>query len=228
MAGPELPDLFKRLDGTLLKQGAEGRLFRATFLQRRAVVKQRFSKKYRHPVLDLKINKHRLNGEVRSMAKARKMGVVTPALLHVDHEEGCVYMEEVEGPVLKDVIAGGLVGGSELEALLGRVGEEIAKIHDGGLVHGDLTTSNLMLREADKRVVMIDFGLSFNSTIPEDKAVDLYVLERAFTSAHSKEGGAALFGHVMEGYRGASRFWSATHNKLAAVRMRGRKRVMIG
>ena len=35
--------------------------------------------------------------------------------------------------------------------------------------------------------VLIDFGLSFNSTIPEDKGVDLYVLERAFTSAHSKQ-----------------------------------------
>jgi len=31
---------------------------------------------------------------------------------------------------------------------------------------------------------MIDFGLSSNSTMIEDRAVDLYVLERAFISTH--------------------------------------------
>jgi len=31
---------------------------------------------------------------------------------------------------------------------------------------------------------MIDFGLSYSSTLPEDMAVDLYVLERAFLSTH--------------------------------------------
>ena len=34
--------------------------------------------------------------------------------------------------------------------------------------------------------MLIDFGLSYNTTLPEDKAVDLYVLERAITSAHSR------------------------------------------
>lgn len=32
--------------------------------------------------------------------------------------------------------------------------------------------------------VLIDFGLSYVSVMPEDKAVDLYVLERAFSSTH--------------------------------------------
>ncbi len=36
--------------------------------------------------------------------------------------------------------------------------------------------------------VIIDFGLSTTSTVAEDKGVDLYVLERAFISAHSKQG----------------------------------------
>lgn len=61
----------------------------------------------------------------------------------------------------------------------------MAKLHDGGLVHGDLTTSNMLLRDGDGQLVLIDFGLAFNSTLAEDKAVDLYVLERAITSAHA-------------------------------------------
>ena len=61
----------------------------------------------------------------------------------------------------------------------------MARLHDGGLVHGDLTTSNMILRDGDGVLVLIDFGLAANATLAEDKAVDLYVLERAITSAHS-------------------------------------------
>jgi TP53 regulating kinase-like protein len=66
-----------------------------------------------------------------------------------------------------------------------KIGRAVARLHDGGLVHGDLTTSNMILRDADGVLVLIDFGLAANATLAEDKAVDLYVLERAITSAHS-------------------------------------------
>jgi TP53 regulating kinase-like protein len=65
------------------------------------------------------------------------------------------------------------------------MGAIIATIHENNLVHGDLTTSNIMLRQSDsQKIVMIDFGLSYFSTLVEDKAVDLYVMERAFLSTH--------------------------------------------
>ena len=66
-----------------------------------------------------------------------------------------------------------------------KIGRAVARLHDGGLVHGDLTTSNMILRDGDGVLVLIDFGLAANATLAEDKAVDLYVLERAITSAHS-------------------------------------------
>jgi TP53 regulating kinase-like protein len=75
--------------------------------------------------------------------------------------------------------------------------------------------------------VLLDFGLSYNSTIPEDKAVDLYVLDRAFASAHA-EAGATMFDQVLEAYRQASKYWSSTFNRFAEVRLRGRKRAMVG
>jgi tRNA A-37 threonylcarbamoyl transferase component Bud32 len=48
--------------------------------------------------------------------------------------------------------------------------------------------------------VLIDFGLAYTSSLTEDKAVDLYVLERAFASTHPDS--ELLFGKVLEGYKG--------------------------
>jgi len=102
-------------------------------------------------------------------------------------------------------------------------------MHDGGLIHGDLTTSNILVvvdeATLEKRVVMIDFGLAHNSIVPEDKGVDLYVLERAINVTHAA---LKLFEAVMTEYKKASGKWSASFNKFAEVRMRGRKRSMIG
>ena len=72
------------------------------------------------------------------------------------------------------------------------VGRGVAKLHNGDVIHGDLTTSNMMLRLSSGggdvdvgEVVMLDFGLSAVGSQHEDKAVDLYVLERAFSSTHA-------------------------------------------
>ena len=107
-----------------------------------------------------------------------------------------------------------------------QIGQALARLHDGGVIHGDLTTSNMLLREADGALVFIDFGLSHFSTVPEEKGVDLYVLERALASTHSDK--PDLFQGILEAYRGASAQYSATFNRFAEVRQRGRKRTMVG
>ncbi|KAF4622128.1 hypothetical protein D9613_009468 [Agrocybe pediades] len=76
-----------------------------------------------------------------------------------------------------------------VDDLMQLIGTELAKMHLADIIHGDLTTSNMMLRrtsaeDAGPELVLIDFGLSYHSTLIEDKAVDLYVLERAFASTH--------------------------------------------
>lgn len=73
-----------------------------------------------------------------------------------------------------------------LDELAVRIGQAIAKLHKASIIHGDLTTSNFMVRDHNLSVVVIDFGLSYNSTLAEDRAVDLYVLERAFLSTHTE------------------------------------------
>lgn len=197
------------------------------FLGRPVIVKQRFKKMYRHPSLDKRLTSSRLKGEVRSLIKARKLGVRTPTLFHVDTETSSIYMERIEGHSVKALLRGDSLEADKTSLLMEEIGRAVAKLHDGGLVHGDLTTSNMMVRNSDGALMLIDFGLSYNSTIPEDKAVDLYVLERAFASAHAEKG-ETLFEVFKESYRRSSRQWCSTLNKFADVRMRGRKRAMIG
>ncbi|KAK1290270.1 hypothetical protein QJS10_CPB18g01198 [Acorus calamus] len=215
--------------GVLLKQGAEARVFESTFMGRRSIIKERFSKKYRHPLLDSKLTLKRLNAEARCMAKARKLGVLTPCLYAVDPQLNTLTFEYVDGPSVKDVFlqfgSDGIVK-DRMRDIATQIGDKIGKMHDGGLIHGDLTTSNMIIRCETNDLVLIDFGLSFTSTLPEDKAVDLYVLERALLSMHSSCGN--VMDQILSAYRKSSRQWCSTLNKLAQVRQRGRKRTMIG
>ncbi|KAK4729305.1 hypothetical protein R3W88_022293 [Solanum pinnatisectum] len=213
----------------LIKQGAEARVFESTFVGRRCIIKERFSKKYRHPTLDSKLILKGLNAEARFVAKARRLGVATPVLYAVDPVMHTLTYEYIEGPSVKDIFLGfGLVGVDEerMVDIATQIGNAIGKLHDGGLVHGDLTTSNMLLSSAANQLVLIDFGLSFTSTLPEDKAVDLYVLECALLSMHSSCGD--VMDRILAAYRKSSKQWSSTLNRLAQVRQRGRKRTMLG
>ncbi|KAL5230095.1 hypothetical protein ABZP36_028871 [Zizania latifolia] len=177
--------------GVLLKQGAEGRVFVSTFVGRKCVIKERFSKKYRHPLLDSKLTLKRLNAEARCMTKARKLSVPTPVLYAMDPLLHTLTFEYVDGLSVKDILLGfgsNTVNEEMLNDITTQIGNAVGKLHDGGLVHGDLTTSNMIIKNSTNQLILIDFGLSFISTIPEDKAVDLYVLERALISMHSSCG----------------------------------------
>ncbi|GAB4841628.1 hypothetical protein Ancab_022342 [Ancistrocladus abbreviatus] len=200
----------------LLKQGAEARIFTSSFVGRKCIVKERFSKMYRHPSLDSKLTLKRLNAEARCMTKARRLGVVTPVLYAVDTVLHTLTFEYVEGPAVRCIFlefgANGVVE-ERLDDIATQIGDAIAKLHDGGLIHGDLTASNMLISDVTNQLVLIDFGLSFTSTLPEDKAVDLYVLERALLSMHSPCGN--VMDRVLAAYKKSSRQWSSTLNKLA-------------
>ncbi|KAH1116742.1 hypothetical protein GYH30_046232 [Glycine max] len=167
--------------------------------------------------------------EARCTTKARRLGVWTPVLYAVDPVLHTLTFEYVEGTSVKDVFlefGSHGVNKERLDDIAFQIGDTIGKLHDGGLIHGDLTTSNMLLKSDTKQLVLIDFGLSFTSTLPEDKAVDLYVLERALISMHSSCGN--VMDQILAAYRKSSKQWSSTLNKLAQVRQRGRKRTMVG
>lgn len=118
----------------------------------------------------------------------------------------------------------------ELEWLAERMGQILAKMHDEDVIHGDLTTSNMLLRSGleneESDLVLIDFGLSYISALPEDKGVDLYVLEKAFLSTHPNT--ECLFEKLLKSYAVSSNKSSVVIKKLEEVRLRGRKRSMVG
>jgi TP53 regulating kinase-like protein len=71
-----------------------------------------------------------------------------------------------------------------------QIGEAIAIMHDNRLIHGDLTTSNLMLLPPKKdeklKLAVIDFGLGSFDHKEETKAVDLYVVCSSISHSYHK------------------------------------------
>ncbi|WRT63624.1 Kae1-associated kinase Bud32 [Kwoniella shivajii] len=119
------------------------------------------------------------------------------------------------------------------EHLMNSIGTALARLHLTTIIHGDLTTSNMMIRLTPNsiqpyEIVMIDFGLSSTAQFPENYAVDLYVLERAFASTHPKS--EKLYAGVLEAYAKGlgEKKWRPIELKLKSVRRRGRKRDMSG
>ncbi|KAG7390975.1 TP53 regulating kinase [Phytophthora pseudosyringae] len=215
----------------LISQGAEAKVFETDFAGRLCVVKERVKKSYRLPVLDKKLSHRRLVQEARCILKCRRAGVLTPSIFLVDEDKSRLYLEKVLGGSLKDFLRRAYkldpkYGDKALKKAY-HIGEAIAKMHDADIVHGDLTTSNMMLSSDDATdVTMIDFGLANSQPLPEDKAVDLYVMERAFASTHVNS--ELLVEEVLRAYRAKSRRSDAIFQKLSQVRLRGRKRTMVG
>ncbi|XP_006275306.1 EKC/KEOPS complex subunit TP53RK isoform X1 [Alligator mississippiensis] len=216
----------------LVQQGAEARLYRGCFLGRAVVAKLRFPKRYRHPALEERLSRRRTAQEARSLLRCRRAGISAPVVYFVDYVSNCIYLEDIVGSMtVRDYIISVQQrekDASGLFTLAEKIGEVLARMHDEDLIHGDLTTSNVLLRPPAEKLdlVLIDFGLSFISGLPEDKGVDLYVLEKAFLSTHPNT--EALFEALLKKYAAMSKKSSPVIKKLDEVRLRGRKRSMVG
>uniref|UniRef100_A0A060T423 EKC/KEOPS complex subunit BUD32 n=1 Tax=Blastobotrys adeninivorans TaxID=409370 RepID=A0A060T423_BLAAD len=242
----QLKGLLRGIEIERVSQGAEALVYWTNthpFLddaQTPLIVKYRPPKPYRHAALDAQLTKHRTLAEARILQKLGTMPVAAPRLVFVDPRNGLIWMEKVLGPSLKQWIwdqeAEGSANdeGSELEKVLINVGRQIGVLHLNEIVHGDLTTSNIVLRNGHEPT-LIDFGLGSHSGLPEDKAVDLYVLERAVISTHPVNSDRytelLLRGyqehHEESGKVGKIKLKEVI-KRLEDVRLRGRKRSMVG
>ncbi|ORX77050.1 TP53-regulating kinase-like protein [Anaeromyces robustus] len=217
------------VESKLIKQGAEARVFQTIFCGKKAIAKERFKKPYRLPCLDEKLTHRRVVKEARCMAKCSKAGINTPTLYLIDNVNHVIYMEFIEGITVKEFLRKNQDDEKNkgiVEDLMKEIGKMLAKMHSIDIIHGDLTTSNLILRD-DNAVVLIDFGLGYTSHLIEDKAVDLYVLERAFISTHHNS--EELFSFVLKEYlKNTGSMGEQVNKKFEEVRLRGRKRSMAG
>ena len=159
----------------LIKQGAESIII----LDKGKIIKHRIKKLYRVKEIDEKIRKSRTRSEAKLLEKSP---VRVPKILNVDEKDMKIEMQYLNGELLKDIFD--KLKEKERLSLCKTLGEEISKLHSAEIIHGDLTTSNLILK--DDKLYFIDFGLGFFSNKTEDKAVDLRLLKQALESKHYK------------------------------------------
>jgi len=151
------------------------------------VIKKRLPKRYRIKQLDDIIRQERTKIEAKIMADARKVGVPTPIILDITHDT--IKMELINGVTLKEVID---------ERLIERVGEHVGKMHKRGIVHGDLTTANMIYSPEEDVIYLIDFGLSRYDEEVEGRGVDIHVL---FQMLHIYDNYDKLEESFIKGYK---------------------------
>lgn len=179
----------------LIRKGAEASLFQARYHDLRVIVKMRLRKSYRIPELDSEIRARRTIREAQLMREARMAGVSIPALFSVDPVNAWIVMQYVEGARLKEYLEStSPQDGCRLCEALGCL---IGRLHRRGVIHGDLTTSNMILSSG--KIFFIDFGLGEFSQKIEERGVDLHLLRRALSSTHYKRA-KQLFEAVLRGY----------------------------
>ncbi len=196
--------------------GAEARLDSANWLDREVVVKQRVAKGYRNPTLDRTIQALRIKNEVRLMFDARKAGISVPFIYSIDLAENRIVMQEIAGSRVKDALE--QLPDEKAMRVCGAIGEIAGRLHEANIVHGDLTTSNMLL-DGDQ-IVLIDFSLGSKSSELEDKGVDMHLLEEAFHSAHYRR--SALYEIVKDVYAKTYSEGGAVLQKVKEIERRGR------
>ena len=169
------------LEGEIIAIGAESTISKVQVWGQDYVLKYRPSKPYLIPEIDELLRESRTNRECKGLTIARSLGIPTPTVQTIDLNDFSILMDYIPGQQLKQIA--GHLSKQQLGKLCNRFGELIAYLHRGGIVHGDPTTSNLLVTQNDK-IWIIDFGLSeMNATI-EMKGVDLHLIKRALETTH--------------------------------------------
>jgi len=185
-----------KVESLLIRKGAEASLYLADWHGRSVIMKKRLPKKYRPSILDEQIRSYRTTHEPQLMHEAKKAGVPTPTIFLVDVKDATIIMEFIEGKQVKKLL--NHVDRSERLSLCVRIGELIGKLHENGIIHGDLTTSNMIL-DSDGKLYFVDFGLGEKTEELEAKGVDLHLMKRALQSTHFQFA-EECFNAVIDGY----------------------------
>lgn len=195
----------------IISQGAEALIL----LNKNKIIKRRVRKSYRIQELDEKIRKLRTRSETKLLEKASKI-ISTPKIIKSDEKSKEILMEFIKGKKLSEH----LDNFSEKKQLkiFRQIGKNIAKLHDSDIIHGDLTTSNMILKKDE--LYMIDFGLGFISHKIEDKAVDLHLLKQALEAKHFRNW-EKLFNEIIKSYK-ISKDSKKVFERIKQIEKRGR------
>jgi TP53 regulating kinase-like protein len=164
----------------LLHEGAEATVIGGSWLGKRAVLKSRRARGYRHPDLDRRLTRQRLAAEARILSRLSSVGFPSPKLMFLDQRKSSMLLSRIEGRTLHDLLKSDDASGDELFSL----GGLIRRLHEIGISHGDLTTHNVMATTSGA-LHLIDFGLSRLSPELEHMGLDLQVLRECLGASHS-------------------------------------------
>jgi TP53 regulating kinase-like protein len=167
----------------ILSKGAEAHLYYGHWFDKEVIFKWRVPKKYRLEELDNRIRAHRTINEGRALINVKEEGISVPTVYEIDTAKSIIVMEFIEGTKLKNMME--ILTDSTKEDYFKEIGTLIAKLHLSGHIHGDITTSNIIITPT-KDIFLIDFGLHDYSDTIEDKSVDLHLLKRVLISSHGK------------------------------------------
>jgi len=178
----------------VLYQGAEAKILKSTYHDYEVVIKKRVHKRYRIKEIDRELIQNRTRDEAKIMALARTKGVSVPIIYDVDLPLGSITFEYVRGHRIKDVFDDFTI--DKRKKIAYQIGAQIGLLHNSEIIHGDLTTSNMIL--SDDKIYFIDFGLSEINNEIEARGVDLHLLMEALESTHFRY--ASSFEDVFKGY----------------------------
>lgn len=192
----------------LIARGAEAKLFS----EDGKILKQRLRKSYRIRQIDEKLRGFRTRREAKILQKLHEINFPAPKLVRSDEKEN-LTIGKIGGKLAKDILEK-----SDCKKLCGDIGKKIAMLHNNSIIHGDLTTSNMIF---NKEIHFIDFGLSFFSKKAEDRAVDLHLLKEGLESKHHKIW-ENCFKYALNAYKKEAEGGSKTIRRLKIVEKRGR------
>lgn len=199
----------------LIKKGAEADIYLTLWNRNKSILKLREKKDYRNSMLDKKIREHRTIRESNIISDVKLFGVRSPLVYYVDTKMCKIYMQYLEGKLVRDL------PNQKIIKVCEEIGKTVGTLHKNGIMHGDLTTSNFL--STKRRVFVIDFGLAQRTDKIEDHAIDLRLFKEILNSAHANimEKSWASF---LRGYK--TIIGSSRHNRVlsqvSVIESRGR------
>ena len=178
--------------------GAEAEVWRGTWMGQPAVRKQRRLRSWRHPDLDDRLGRRRMLAEARLMGRLYKSGLNIPVLYDCDIKEQQLVMSNVPGRPLIELLNDDSIDDVTMMKHLQSAGYSIRMLHRQAIVHGDLSTNNIMITPSGE-AVLIDFGLAKIEFETELYGIDLHVLFEILGASHPHRENAMEA--VLQGYK---------------------------
>jgi len=172
----------------LLFKGAESNIYLTKWYNKKAISKIRIPKIYRHRVLDDDLRRRRTISESKMITLAKEFGLRTPYIYLVDPFRAEIVMEYISGTRASKVLT---------SSICNEIGKFVSTLHLFNIIHGDLTPANFIV---NRKITMIDMGLSFHSTRREDKAMDIRLFKEILNSTYQRYY-TKFFGDFLDGYK---------------------------